>query len=88
MISHLSQSSASTTGKRYEVGQYFAPVPFRQVFVLIGEPGWFRTNDNLIKSQVLYQLSYGLKRADNREWLEGGQPLSAASRSWARQAQR
>ena len=24
-----------------------------------GEPGWSRTNDLLIKSQLLYQLSYG-----------------------------
>ncbi len=88
MISHLSQPSATTTGNGSKVDQYSALVSFRQVFVLIGEPGWFRTNDNLIKSQVLYQLSYGPKRADNREWLEGGQPLSVGSRFWARQTQR
>ena len=29
------------------------------MLVLIGEPGRFRTGDLLIKSQLLYQLSYG-----------------------------
>ena len=29
---------------------------------LYGEPGGIRTRDPLIKSQVLYQLSYGLVR--------------------------
>ena len=28
--------------------------------LLIGEPGGNRTHDNMIKSQVLYRLSYGL----------------------------
>jgi hypothetical protein len=27
-----------------------------------GDPGAVRTRDNLIKSQVLYQLSYGIKK--------------------------
>jgi hypothetical protein len=34
------------------------------VFDFIGEPAGTRTQDHLIKSQVLYQLSYGLAAAD------------------------
>lgn len=35
---------------------------------ILGEPDGNRTHDTLIKSQVLYRLSYGLpgRRADNR----------------------
>ena len=40
-----------------------------QVFDFVGEPGRFRTVDPLIKSQVLYQLSYGLSERG-----VGGQP--------------
>src|SRR5258707_1392122 len=31
----------------------------RPRFVVAGEPSWIRTSDLLIKSQLLYQLSYG-----------------------------
>jgi hypothetical protein len=31
-----------------------------------GEPGGARTHDPLIKSQMLYQLSYGLATGQNR----------------------
>ncbi len=30
-----------------------------------GEHGWNRTNDNLIKSEVLYRLSYVLVKSEN-----------------------
>lgn len=33
-----------------------------------GEPGWIRTIDPLIKSQVLYQLSYGLAAKNRNRW--------------------
>jgi hypothetical protein len=33
--------------------------------LIFGEPGWFRTNDPVIKSHVLYRLSYGLECVDN-----------------------
>jgi hypothetical protein len=37
----------------------------QQVIDLFGEPGRSRTCDPLIKSQMLYQLSYGLPRGDH-----------------------
>ena len=45
----------------------FAPLfigrnPRKRLF-LLGEPGGTRTHDPLIKSQVLYRLSYGLRVA-------------------------
>src|SRR4249919_1076717 len=36
-----------------------------QVFVFVGEPGGTRTRDPMIKSHVLYLLSYGLLQKDN-----------------------
>ncbi len=33
------------------------------VLDFIGEPRWIRTIDPLIKSQMLYRLSYGLPKA-------------------------
>ena len=33
------------------------------LLILLGEPGGTRTHDPLIKSQVLYRLSYGLRAA-------------------------
>jgi hypothetical protein len=44
-----------------------------------GEPDGNRTHDTLIKSQVLYRLSYGLPEgADNRQLALPGQPSDAA----------
>ena len=37
----------------------------------IGEPGRIRTFDRLIKSQMLYQLSYGLEGWDGADLTEG-----------------
>ena len=34
-------------------------------WALIGDPGGTRTHDPLIKSQLLYQLSYGVKKLDH-----------------------
>jgi hypothetical protein len=39
------------------------PRDFREVIDILGEPAGTRTQDHLIKSQVLYQLSYGLAGA-------------------------
>ena len=35
---------------------------------MVGEPAGIRTPDLLIKSQLLYRLSYGLESA-SREWI-------------------
>ena len=40
---------------------------------LVGEPAGTRTQDNLIKSQVLYHLSYGLLRRVCRGASRAGQ---------------
>ena len=43
----------------------------------IGEPGGIRTRDLLIKSQMLYRLSYRLPQpADNRDRPELGQSVA------------
>lgn len=70
---------------------------YEQDFLDIGEPDRGRTCDNLIKSQVLYQLSYGPIRAAgvipgtvavSGAWaLDGigavGTPLGPHIRQWA-----
>jgi hypothetical protein len=40
-----------------------APCQNRKLLVLFGEPAGTRTQDHLIKSQVLYHLSYRLAAA-------------------------
>ena len=41
------------------------PADAQEVSSFSGEPGWDRTSDPVIKSHVLYRLSYGLERVDN-----------------------
>ena len=47
--------------------------------ILLGEPGGTRTHDHLIKSQVLYHLSYGL--SPNGRCLRGVSIALAAART-------
>ena len=58
-------------GQLGDVSRSPAGLPFvvaskaQEVSGFIGEPGWDRTSDPVIKSHVLYRLSYGLERVDN-----------------------
>ena len=50
-----------------------------QVFEMLGEPGKNRTCDPLIKSQLLYRLSYGLSQ-ERRNLVFDSAPVNAGIR--------
>jgi hypothetical protein len=47
-------------------GSHARSSKYLQAIDLIGEPRWIRTIDPLIKSQMLYRLSYGLFFGENK----------------------
>ena len=46
---------------------------FGQILAKVGEPAGIRTRDLLIKSQLLYRLSYALRRRGGKPGLTRGQ---------------